>query len=428
MISIKPRDKLPQVLALMIALQTLPPAFAEDAFFTGHIKYQFTNTYYSSDSLFASFDAENTTDHSADMRLIAKHKWLRWDAEMHYQMFGVYGDTFRVSRDLPVLLIPTNAVQFDDRRRLFDLTSVIDDGSQYVFGHRLDRASIGYSGDKLVVRAGRHIVSWGNGLVFTPMDVFNPFDPTAIDKDYKTGDDMLYGQWLVTGGDDLQAIVVPRRDINDGSVHSDQSSLAVKFHTVRGSRDFDLLAARHYDDTVFGGGTAVDWRGAVVRGDVTVTSGGGELTPAGVASISYAWTWWQRNVTGFVEYYYNGFGQRNGNYAIAALMQNEPLLARIARGELFNLGRNYLAASITVEATPLWLVTPVVFLNLDDGSALVQLVMNYDLKQDLRLLAGFTAPLGPNNTEFGGIATDSDGAGAYLGPGKALFAKLAFFF
>ena len=43
---------------------------------------------------------------------------------------------------------------------------------------RLDRISIGYTGEKTVLRFGRQAISWGNGLLFTPMDIFNPFDPT----------------------------------------------------------------------------------------------------------------------------------------------------------------------------------------------------------------------------------------------------------
>ena len=34
-------------------------------------------------------------------------------------------------------------------------------------------------------------MSWGNGLVFQPMDLFNPFTPTAVDRDYKPGNDLL---------------------------------------------------------------------------------------------------------------------------------------------------------------------------------------------------------------------------------------------
>ena len=51
---------------------------------------------------------------------------------------------------------------------------------------------------------------------------------------------------------------------------------------------------------------------------------------------------------------------------------------------MFTIGRNYAAASVTVEATPLFRLTPNLFVNLDDPSALAQLVADYDLSQDLR--------------------------------------------
>ena len=32
--------------------------------------------------------------------------------------------------------------------------------------------------------------------MFNAMDIFNPFDPAAVDTEYKVGDDMFYGQYL----------------------------------------------------------------------------------------------------------------------------------------------------------------------------------------------------------------------------------------
>ena len=87
-----------------------------------------------------------------------------------------------------------------------------DDSSDFIL-HRLDRLSLGYTSESLVMRLGRQAVTWGNGLVFYPMDIFNPFNPVAIDKDYKTGDDMLYGQWTTYQGNDWQMILLPRRDV-----------------------------------------------------------------------------------------------------------------------------------------------------------------------------------------------------------------------
>jgi len=145
-----------------------------------------------------------------------------------------------------------------------------------------------------------------------------------------------------------------------------------------------------------------------------------------VASTSYAWSWLNRNISGLLEYYYNGFGQADGDYSVAALTTNTALLARISRGELFTLGRNYLAAGATIEITPLTILTPTLFTNLDDGSALLQLLLNYDIKQDFNLLAGFTLPIGPTGTEYGGIPSRIPGI--FLSPGSALFAKLSWHF
>ena len=60
------------------------------------------------------------------------------------------------------------------------------------------------------LRFGRQALSWGNGLFYAPMDLVNPFDPAAIDTEYKAGDDMLYLQYLQDSGNDLQAAVVVR--------------------------------------------------------------------------------------------------------------------------------------------------------------------------------------------------------------------------
>ena len=62
------------------------------------------------------------------------------------------------------------------------------------------------------------------------MDVFNPFDPAAVDKEYKTGDDMLYGQYLLNNGNDMQGVAMVRRNPLNRRCGSDQSSLA--FNTM----------------------------------------------------------------------------------------------------------------------------------------------------------------------------------------------------
>jgi len=145
-----------------------------------------------------------------------------------------------------------------------------------------------------------------------------------------------------------------------------------------------------------------------------------------VTNLSYSWTWWQKNVSGAIEYYYNGFGQRSGSYSLAQLVANPELADRLLRGQTFSIGRHYLAAGLTVEMSPLWLVTPNLFMNLADPSALLQVVTQYSLGDNLSFLAALNLPLGADGSEFGGIPT---GIGeSNLSRDAGLFAQLAWYF
>ena len=77
--------------------------------------------------------------------------------------------------------------------------------------HRLDRLSLTFTPSWGLVRIGRQAVTWGNGLVFNPMDLFNPFAPTAVQRDYKIGEDMAYAQ-VPIGMAETQLLYLPRRD------------------------------------------------------------------------------------------------------------------------------------------------------------------------------------------------------------------------
>ena len=106
--------------------------------------------------------------------------------------------------------------------------------------------------------------------------------------------------------------------------------------------------------------------GAVLRGDLTWTHTGLENVFSAATSLSYSWTWGGKNVSGLLEYYYNGFGQRHSDYSTQSLLHNPDLLRRIERGELFTLARHYVAGSAMIEISPLFLVTPNLFVNLED--------------------------------------------------------------
>jgi hypothetical protein len=393
--------------------------------FGGHTKYQYIYTSVPGDSVLQGISGDSLQDHNLEVRLKISARRERWNFDTHVQFVTVHSDMLSATTELPGLILAGSGL-INDKRRWFDLTHEIHNEDKNATVLRLDRVSVGFTGDKTVFRFGRQAVSWGNGLLFTPMDIFNPFDPAAVDKEYKAGDDMVYSQYLLDSGNDVQAVAVIRRDLISGEVEQDKSSLALKFHGFKGSYEYDLLAARHYGDQILGLGLSTDFGGAIWRGDLVWADTDTESVFSAVAGISYSWIGGDRNWTGFLEYFYSGFGQRDGKYSPGDLATNPELLKRLARGELFNLSRHYLGASLTVELNPLLNLTPNVFINIADPSALAQLVLTYDWKQDIQLLAALNVPIGPNGSEYGG--TDSTQPGLYVSTGPSIFAQLAWYF
>ena len=79
-----------------------------------------------------------------------------------------------------------------------------------------------------------------------------------------------------------------------------------------------------------------------------------------------------------------------------------------------------------IELTPLWSITPVLFTNLSDPSALLQITTNYSLGDNMTFLGSINVPIGANGTEFGGI--ESGLPGLYLSSGAGVFAQFAWYF
>jgi hypothetical protein len=401
---------------------------AEDGFqFGGDIRSRYSGQTLPDNSLFNELAGSYAQDVVSIPRLKFGYDTGPWDLRADYQVIAWYGDTIEYTRQLPPGVQALSGRLPDDRTRLFNLTDVIRDEDKTALVQRLDRLSAGFTGAKAVVRVGRQAITWGNGMFYTPMDIFNPFDPAAVDTEYKTGDDMVYGQYLRNNSDDLQAVAVIRRNFVTEEVEAADSSFAAKYHGVGMEGEYDVLIAEHYDEPLLGFGGNRNLGGAVLRGDVTVAfTENDDAVASLVTSGSYSWTWGGKNVSGVLEYFYNGFGQIEGRYSAMDLAQNPELVERLVRGELFTLARHYVAASAMIEMTPLFLVTPNAFVNLSDGSALLQFVTQNDIAENVLLLGAVNVPVGPDGTEFGGIETEVPGQ--FLSRGLGFFVQLAWYF
>jgi hypothetical protein len=327
-------------------------------------------------------------------------------AELHYELVWAGGDSIEKQNELEELFpgLPDNlflpGAPLNDDRRLLDLTDVISDNDDWFLVQRLDRLYLALLPNWGSIRIGRQAITWGNGLVFNPMDLFNPFPPTAIDRDYKAGDDMINAQFAASNIGDGQLLYVARRDPDTDNVELDQASLAGKLHAAIGSTEFDVMASKHFEDEVVGLGTTGYLKDAAWRVDATWTFlNDGDDYLSLVANMDYSWVWFDKNFYGFVEYFYIGLGK--DDYSKALLDPN--IVERLARGELFVLGKNYFSGQIQVEIHPLVKLTMLSITNIEDPSGVLQPYLLWDIIQNLQMTAGANVYYGSNGSEYGGF-------------------------
>ena len=373
----------------------------------GHVRAQGTSSWYGKPHVLEyAGDTGPLADGSLDARLngtVFAGDHLTLDAQYEAILSG--GESrkqlWELTRALPSALSLVSSAP-SDGHRVFSLTRILQEENGHILYHRLDRLAATYTTDTITVRAGRQALTWGNGLVFNPMDLLNPFAPSDVIRDYKTGDDMLVVQGYYGLFTDLQMAWAPRRNILTGHVSGNESSMAGKAKWSAMGSDWDLMAARHYKDTVLGAGMVRYVMNAAWRTDITYSAHDGNFsggTFSGVTNLDYSWVWAGHNFYGLCELYYNGFGHADPMNS----MLDADLLIRMDRGEIFTLGRWYATGQVQFEAHPLVNLFLSTILNLDDASLLLQPRISWDVLASLNLLAGVDIPTGPNNTEFGGL-------------------------
>lgn len=375
--------------------------------FSGHLRAQGTVTAYDKPHILELVDDTGPFwDGGLDARLnaagfVGKHLTLEAQCEALY----TGGEARRKLHELAEAF-PQGAVLLmdppSDERRLFSLTRIVTDSEDQLLYHRLDRLSAVYTADRVTVRAGRQALTWGNGLVFNPMDLLNPFAPSDVIRDYKIGDDMLVLQGWWGPISDWQLAYAPRRNPETGDVSGSASSAAGKIKWSALESDWDLLLARHYEDAVIGVGMVRYVMDAAWRADLIYTALDGDFAHgyvSAVTNLDYSWVWGGYNFYGLGEIYYNGLGDSDA----AQALQDQDLSVRLKRGDLYALGQWYAAAQIQFEIHPLVNLYASAIANLNDSSFLFQPRINYDVLSSASIMAGVDIPTGPSGTEYGGL-------------------------
>ena len=394
------------------------PVRADDL--TGRLEVTGISSWNGDDSLDALLGYQTTFDGFGNARVMWEPSFGDFDFSLHYALDVHAGEGVDLARQQQALYgEPPPAT-------LFNLSQTLVDEQNLLISHEIDRLSLGYSASNIVVRVGRQALTWGSGMVFHPLDLVDPFAPNTADTEYKPGVDMLYGQYLFDNGSNLEAIAVPRAPVAGADPSWDASSFALRYSGAIGDLSTVLTLARDRGDTVAGLGLGGPLGDATWNAELMpVFADDGTVTVSALANISAGVMIADHNATVFAEFFHNGFGVGGSGVPMDELPQD--LGDRLTRGQLFTSSRDYLAAGMTYEATPLLTVSPSVIVNLNDLSATLAAQANWSLGDNTNLIFGATLPFGKAGSEFGGRYL-TDGSRTTAEPSKTAYVQLRQYF
>ena len=181
----------------------------------GHVKAQAEYLHAGSDSLAAAVGFADAQATALDVRVHGMGTTGGFGFEADYLLQAQSGRAVGLERALETLEPDLAVVRANVHWLPLDETITSTDHTRAV--QSLDRFSMAYTSVRWVFKIGRQAYSWGNGIVFRPFDLFDPFAPDAEDMSYKPGIDAVYAQRLFADGSDVTVLAVPRRDATRGS-------------------------------------------------------------------------------------------------------------------------------------------------------------------------------------------------------------------
>ncbi len=414
----------PRAAAVLLALAA--PGLAggagavQAAELSGRVALTYGSVTTAADSLSAMFGPVSHARFLGNARLQWQHSWGNVSVEIHDRLAVEIGPGVAIDNGLAALMPPAPPGNYLNLDRSFT------DASGRRITQTIDRLSLGFSSPSLVVKLGRQTLTWGSGQTFHPMDLMAPFSPAATDTEFKPGVDMLYLQWLMKNGDDLELIAVPRRATAGGPATAQASTFGARYRGTPGAVSVEAILARDHGDSTAGIGLSGALGGAAWNAELVPTRlAGGQMRVSGLANISTAVDLAGHSAVISAEYFHNGFGLPGSGGALASLPPE--LRTRLARGQLFTLFRDYLALGASVELSPLTTLRAGGIVNLADNSSLSTLALDWSLSDNTSLILGGQFPAGRRGTEFGGLPLSGGGA-PYAVPETSVYIQFRHYF
>ncbi len=254
---------------------------------------------------------------------------------------------------------------------------------------RVDRLNLRARAAGAELIAGRQAITWGVNTLWPALDLFAPFAPTRVDRDYKPGVDAARLTLPLGAHAEFQLIGAVLGEATPGDAAG-----AGLLRISAGPADLGLMLGSFHRDTVAGGFVTASAGGTLLRGELAWTGTG---DPADRMRRPRFWRGGvgaERQLSAtlnlMIEVSGNGFGESDVA-AYPALLAAD----RVRRGEVGGLGRWHSGTTVTWQAHPLARLTGAALLNIDDGSTAWIPRLTWSLGDESEVILGALIAVGP---------------------------------
>ncbi|MCH8015147.1 MAG: hypothetical protein IH917_00810 [Acidobacteria bacterium] len=252
-----------------------------------------------------------------------------------------------------------------------------------------DRLNLKIDLNQVRIVIGRQAVTWGVGYFWPSLDLFAPFSPRRVDRDYKPGIDAIRATIPLGAFSEVEVIGAIL-----GPSLSRDGTLAALTRFNLGPLDWGLMGGRFHRDTVAGSFLTADAWGTGLRAEVSWTQSGDPED-----RVRDRRTFWRaaagvdRQLTPTflvtAEFSFNGYGASQASDYLDWITAD-----RVLRGEINALGRFYTGVSGVWRFHPLGTITHTLLINFQDPSTLWVPSFQWSTSNNSDVLAGAQIGIG----------------------------------
>ena len=284
-------------------------------------------------------------------------------------------------------------------------------GTTFSHRHELDRALVAFHLSRGELIVGRQAVGLGRGVLFSSVDIFSPFSPLEVDREWRRGIDAINAEYNLSDTWSLGLVAAFGDTSND-------SACIARLRGYRGRFDGELILGRRARDYLYGLSVSATILGAEIHGEVAaIDTPGDEAREGGlfgsdhyvgkiVLGGSYTFDIGSGLYT-LLEYHFSGFGTRRIETAAQRLL-DPSYLTRYLRGDTQITGQEALALQISYDVDPGRTAGLLLLTSPNDGSGIISPSLTLNYAEDITIVGTVYLPFG--NEPAAGVVRSDYGA------------------